>query len=181
MRSRSAAAHPRSRSQIWRAASSAPDALLSRRRPAPRLPGAQLTVEKKGKKNIFSGRILEIEGLEHLKCEQAFELSDASAERSAAGCTIKLDKVRARHLRPAPAVTCAAALVTPRAPPTARELSCPVRSSPLRALRLLVGCLAIGVRLVRPALWLRRTAHHRALLSPAASHASARLARLLSS
>ncbi len=51
-----------------------------------------LTVEKKGKKNIFSGRVLEIEGLEHLKVEQAFELSDASAERSAAGCTIKLDK-----------------------------------------------------------------------------------------
>ena len=51
-----------------------------------------LTVEKKGKKNIFSGRILEIEGLGHLKCEQAFELSDASAERSAAGCSIKLDK-----------------------------------------------------------------------------------------
>lgn len=51
-----------------------------------------LTVEKKGKKNIFSGRILEIEGLQHLKVEQAFELSDASAERSAAGCTIKLDK-----------------------------------------------------------------------------------------
>lgn len=51
-----------------------------------------LTVEKQGKKNIFSGRILEIEGLEHLKVEQAFELSDASAERSAAACTIKLDK-----------------------------------------------------------------------------------------
>jgi aconitate hydratase 2/2-methylisocitrate dehydratase len=51
-----------------------------------------LTVAKKGKKNIFSGRILEIEGLPQLKCEQAFELSDASAERSAAGCTIKLDK-----------------------------------------------------------------------------------------
>jgi len=51
-----------------------------------------LTVEKQGKKNIFSGRILEIEGLGHLKCEQAFELSDASAERSAAGCSIKLDK-----------------------------------------------------------------------------------------
>ena len=51
-----------------------------------------LTVEKKGKKNIFSGRILEIEGLPTLKAEQAFELSDASAERSAAGCTIKLDK-----------------------------------------------------------------------------------------
>ncbi|PQQ39112.1 bifunctional aconitate hydratase 2/2-methylisocitrate dehydratase [Photorhabdus laumondii] len=51
-----------------------------------------LTVEKKGKKNIFSGRILEIEGLPDLKVEQAFELADASAERSAAGCTIKLDK-----------------------------------------------------------------------------------------
>ncbi|MFW9606553.1 MAG: bifunctional aconitate hydratase 2/2-methylisocitrate dehydratase, partial [Pseudomonas sp.] len=49
-----------------------------------------LTVEKKGKKNIFSGRILEIEGLDGLTVEQAFELSDASAERSAAGCTIKL-------------------------------------------------------------------------------------------
>ncbi|AOE50016.1 bifunctional aconitate hydratase 2/2-methylisocitrate dehydratase [Kangiella sediminilitoris] len=49
-----------------------------------------LTVEKAGKKNIFSGRILEIEGLEDLTAEQAFELSDASAERSAAGCTIKL-------------------------------------------------------------------------------------------
>ncbi|KGQ36449.1 bifunctional aconitate hydratase 2/2-methylisocitrate dehydratase [Gallibacterium genomosp. 1] len=51
-----------------------------------------LTVEKKGKINIFSGRILEIEGLENLKIEQAFELSDASAERSAAACTIKLNK-----------------------------------------------------------------------------------------
>ncbi|MEQ4779005.1 bifunctional aconitate hydratase 2/2-methylisocitrate dehydratase [Providencia huaxiensis] len=51
-----------------------------------------LTVEKKGKKNIFSGRILEIEGLPELKVEQAFELADSSAERSAAGCTIKLDK-----------------------------------------------------------------------------------------
>merc|ERR1712078_778646 len=53
-----------------------------------------LTTEKKGKVNIFSGRILEIEGdvVNNLKCEQAFELSDASAERSAAGCTIKLDK-----------------------------------------------------------------------------------------
>ncbi|MBS7660380.1 bifunctional aconitate hydratase 2/2-methylisocitrate dehydratase [Pseudomonas lalucatii] len=49
-----------------------------------------LTVEKKGKKNAFSGRILEIEGLDELTVEQAFELSDASAERSAAGCTIKL-------------------------------------------------------------------------------------------
>ncbi len=51
-----------------------------------------LTVEKKGKKNIFSGRVLEIEGLPHLKVEQAFELSDASAERSASGCTVRLDK-----------------------------------------------------------------------------------------
>ena len=51
-----------------------------------------LTVEKSGKKNIFSGRILEIEGLEDLKVEQAFELADASAERSANGCTIKLNK-----------------------------------------------------------------------------------------
>ncbi|WP_437890071.1 bifunctional aconitate hydratase 2/2-methylisocitrate dehydratase [Phytobacter sp. V91] len=51
-----------------------------------------LTVEKKGKKNIFSGRILEIEGLPDLKVEQAFELTDASAERSAAGCTINLNK-----------------------------------------------------------------------------------------
>lgn len=51
-----------------------------------------LTVEKKGKKNIFAGRVLEIEGLEDLKCEQAFELTDASAERSAAACTVKLNK-----------------------------------------------------------------------------------------
>jgi aconitate hydratase 2 / 2-methylisocitrate dehydratase len=51
-----------------------------------------LTVAKQGKKNIFSGRILEIEGLPNLKVEQAFELSDASAERSAAGCTVYLDK-----------------------------------------------------------------------------------------
>ena len=50
-----------------------------------------LTVEKIGKKNIFSGRILEIEGLPKLKVEQAFEISDASAERSAEGCTIRLD------------------------------------------------------------------------------------------
>ena len=49
-----------------------------------------LTVEKKGKKNVFSGRILEIEGLPDLKVEQAFELSDASAERSAAGCSVRL-------------------------------------------------------------------------------------------
>lgn len=59
-----------------------------------------LTVEKKGKKNIFSGRILEIEGLNNLTVEQAFELSDASAERSAAGCTIKLpEEVIAEYLR----------------------------------------------------------------------------------
>ena len=51
-----------------------------------------LTVAKKGKKNVFSGRILEIEGLPDLKVEQAFELADASAERSANGCTIKLNK-----------------------------------------------------------------------------------------
>ena len=51
-----------------------------------------LTVAKEGKKNIFSGRCLEVEGLPHLKVEQAFEISDASAERSASGCTIKLDK-----------------------------------------------------------------------------------------
>ncbi|HJV62508.1 MAG TPA: aconitase family protein, partial [Albitalea sp.] len=51
-----------------------------------------LTVDKKGKKNIFSGRILEIEGLPDLKVEQAFELSDASAERSAAACTVHLNK-----------------------------------------------------------------------------------------
>ncbi len=51
-----------------------------------------LTVEKKGKKNVFSGRILEIEGLPDLKIEQAFELSDASAERSAAACTVRLNK-----------------------------------------------------------------------------------------
>ena len=51
-----------------------------------------LTLEKENKKNIFSGNILEIEGLPHLTCEQAFELSDATAERSAAGCTIALDE-----------------------------------------------------------------------------------------
>ena len=49
-----------------------------------------LTVPKKGKINAFSGKVLEIEGLDNLKVEQAFELSDASAERSAAGCTIKV-------------------------------------------------------------------------------------------
>ena len=51
-----------------------------------------LTVAKEGKKNIFSGRCLEIEGLPDLKVEQAFELSDASAERSASGCTVRLNK-----------------------------------------------------------------------------------------
>ena len=56
------------------------------------LQSGDLTIEKKGKKNIFSGRILEIEGLPNLKVEQAFEISDASAERSAGGCTIRLGK-----------------------------------------------------------------------------------------
>lgn len=51
-----------------------------------------LTVEKKGKKNVYSGRVMEIEGLPDLKVEQAFELSDASAERSANGCTVRLNK-----------------------------------------------------------------------------------------
>ncbi len=51
-----------------------------------------LTVEKKGKKNVFSGRILEIEGLPDLKVEQAFELSDSAAERSAAACSVRLSK-----------------------------------------------------------------------------------------
>ena len=51
-----------------------------------------LTVEKKGKKNVFNGRVLEIEGLPDMKVEQAFELSDASAERSANGCTVHLNK-----------------------------------------------------------------------------------------
>lgn len=51
-----------------------------------------LTVEKKGKKNVFNGRVLEIEGLEYLAVEQAFELSDASAERSANGCVVKLSE-----------------------------------------------------------------------------------------
>ncbi|MDU7692913.1 MAG: bifunctional aconitate hydratase 2/2-methylisocitrate dehydratase [Helicobacter sp.] len=51
-----------------------------------------LTIEKKGKKNVFSGKILEIEGLENIEIEQAFEFSDASAERSSAGCVVKLDK-----------------------------------------------------------------------------------------
>lgn len=59
-----------------------------------------LTVEKKGKKNAFNGRILEIEGLDHLTVEQAFELSDASAERSAAACTITLSEASvAEYLR----------------------------------------------------------------------------------
>ncbi|KAF3982890.1 MAG: bifunctional aconitate hydratase 2/2-methylisocitrate dehydratase [Methylococcales symbiont of Hymedesmia sp. n. MRB-2018] len=56
-----------------------------------------LTVEKKGKKNVFSGRILEIEGLPDLKVEQAFELSNASAERSASGCTIRLNEALIRE------------------------------------------------------------------------------------
>ncbi|MEY4209818.1 MAG: bifunctional aconitate hydratase 2/2-methylisocitrate dehydratase [Pseudomonadota bacterium] len=56
-----------------------------------------LTVDKQGKKNVFSGRILEIEGLPDLKVEQAFELSDASAERSAGGCTIKLNEAPIRE------------------------------------------------------------------------------------
>ena len=56
------------------------------------LQSGDLTLEKKGKKNIYSGRILEIEGLPELKVEQAFELSDSSAERSAGGCTIRLGK-----------------------------------------------------------------------------------------
>jgi aconitate hydratase 2/2-methylisocitrate dehydratase len=51
-----------------------------------------LTIEKENKKNIFNGKIIEIEGLPDLTCEQAFELSDATAERSAAGCTIQLNK-----------------------------------------------------------------------------------------
>jgi len=51
-----------------------------------------LTVEKKGKKNVFSGRLMEIEGLPNLKVEQAFELADASAERSANACVVRLDK-----------------------------------------------------------------------------------------
>jgi len=58
---------------------------------------ALLTVEKTGKKNVFSGRILEIEGLPDLKIEQAFELSDASAERSAGGCTIRLNEAPIRE------------------------------------------------------------------------------------
>jgi len=56
-----------------------------------------LTVAKQGKKNVYSGRILEIEGLPDLKVEQAFELSDASAERSAGGCTIKLNEAPIRE------------------------------------------------------------------------------------
>jgi len=51
-----------------------------------------LTVAKEGKKNVFSGKCLEIEGLPDMKVEQAFELSDASAERSASGCTVRLNK-----------------------------------------------------------------------------------------
>ncbi len=56
------------------------------------LQSGDLTLEKKGKRNVYNGRILEIEGLEHLTAEQAFELSDASAERSAAGCVINLSE-----------------------------------------------------------------------------------------
>ena len=56
-----------------------------------------LTLDKKGKKNVFSGRILEIEGLPDLKVEQAFELSDASAERSAGGCTVRLNEAPIRE------------------------------------------------------------------------------------
>jgi len=56
------------------------------------LKSGDLTVAKKGKKNVFNGRIIEIEGLPNLTVEQAFELSDATAERSAAGCTIRLSK-----------------------------------------------------------------------------------------
>ncbi len=56
-----------------------------------------LTVAKSNKKNVFSGRVLEVEGLPDLKVEQAFELSDASAERSAAGCTIKLNEAPIRE------------------------------------------------------------------------------------
>ena len=52
----------------------------------------QLTTDKQGKKNVFNGRVLEIEGLPDLKVEQAFEFADASAERSANGCTVKLNK-----------------------------------------------------------------------------------------
>jgi aconitate hydratase 2/2-methylisocitrate dehydratase len=59
-----------------------------------------LTVEKKNKKNVFSGRIMEMEGLPDLKLEQAFELTDATAERSCAGCTIKLSEATvAEYLR----------------------------------------------------------------------------------
>merc|ERR1712176_1350113 len=60
--------------------------------PLEAIKAGDLTVPKKNKKNIFAGRVLEIEGVEDLKVEQAFELSDASAERSAAGCAVKLNK-----------------------------------------------------------------------------------------
>ena len=65
--------------------------IWSRNSPLCNTPGFTYSCER-GKKNIFSGRILEIEGLENLNVEQAFELSDASGSRSAAGCTIKLNK-----------------------------------------------------------------------------------------
>ena len=60
--------------------------------PLAAIKSGEMTVEKEGKKNVFSGRIIEIEGLPDLKVEQAFELSDATAERSAAGCSILLNK-----------------------------------------------------------------------------------------
>merc|ERR1712087_523722 len=60
--------------------------------PLEAIKSGDLTVPKKNKKNIFAGRVLEIEGVDNLKVEQAFELSDASAERSAAGCSVKLNK-----------------------------------------------------------------------------------------
>ncbi|MGI9334285.1 MAG: bifunctional aconitate hydratase 2/2-methylisocitrate dehydratase, partial [Gammaproteobacteria bacterium] len=64
------------------------------------LRSGQLTLDKSAKRNVFSGRIIEIEGLEHLTVEQAFELSDASAERSAGGCTINLSEASvAEYLR----------------------------------------------------------------------------------
>ena len=63
-----------------------------RDRPYAAIQSGLLTVAKEGKKNIFSGRCLEIEGLPNMKVEQAFELSDASAERSASGCSVRLNK-----------------------------------------------------------------------------------------
>ena len=60
--------------------------------PLAAIKAGHLTVAKAGKINVFSGRVIEIEGLPQLKCEQAFELADATAERSAGGCTVRLDK-----------------------------------------------------------------------------------------